>query len=120
MKGTSWLCQGSEWDYVSASEKHFYDYIYLLKFGTEGTGTIKYRKEKTCYAYDKITEKWHVTHHLTIPVYIFEYKALSARTLQLQRYKCDTSSSSGIVKTISQVTDHSLYVNFLQKYFIRE
>ena len=117
MEGTSWLCKGSEWDYVNPHRKHYYEYCYRLNFGTDGTGTIRYEKQDTRYVYNLTLEKWHVTHHSTCPLYTFNYVAASSSTLKLIHCTWETSSVTDSIKTISKVTDHSLYVDFIGKYF---
>lgn len=117
IRGTSWLCKGSKWDYVNPHRKHYYEYCYRLNFGTDGTGTIRYEKQDTRYVYNLTLEKWHVTHHSTCPLYTFNYVAASSSTLKLIHCTWETSSVTDSIKTISKVTDHSLYVDFIGKYF---
>jgi hypothetical protein len=117
MRGTSWFSKGSKWDYVNPHKKHYYEYCYLLNFGTDGTGTIGYEKQDTCFVYNLTTGKWQVSSHSTNPFYTFNYKATSSSTLKLTHCTWNTSSVTDFIKTISKVTDHSLYVDFIGKYF---
>ena len=120
MEGTSWLCKGSEWDYINIHLKHYYEYHYLLNFGTDHQGTLKCEKQDTCYVYDLATGKWQVSHHSTTPLYTFNYKATSPSTIQWTHYAGKKPSAIDSTKTISKITNQSLYVDFMGKYFTKE
>jgi len=120
MEGTSWLCKGSEWDYINIHLKHYYEYSYLLKFGTDHRGTLKCEKQDTCYVCDLTTGKWQVSHHSASPLYTFNYEATSPSIIQWTHYTWKNPSASDSIKTISKITDHSLYVDFIGKYFTKE
>jgi len=120
MEGTSWFCKGSEWDYINIHLKHYYEYIYLLKFGTDHQGTLKCEKQDTCYVCDLTTGKWQVSHHSTIPLYTFNYKVTSPSTIQLTHYAGKKLSATDSIKTISKITNQSLYIDFIGKYFTKE
>lgn len=120
MEGSSWLCKGSEWVYINTHLKHYYEYHYLLNFGTDHQGTLKCEKQDTCFVYDLTTGKWQVSHHSTSPLYAFNYEATSPSTIEWTHYAGKKPSATDSTKTISKITDHSLYVDFIGKYFTKE